>query len=92
MPEDRVDISGRTVEEQILRYLELHPQATDTLAGIAQWWRAQAKTPVDPDALTAVLEALAKEGRLQVIRSGATRLYRLVDVREVRCDGSDVER
>jgi hypothetical protein len=35
---DRVDTPGRPLADEVLAYLLRHPQAQDTMEGIAEWW------------------------------------------------------
>lgn len=46
-----------TVAQQILRYLDEHPQACDTLEGVARWWVMSQQLT---DSVKAVRQALAQ--------------------------------
>lgn len=61
----------------VLAYLREHPGAMDTLNGIAAWWIRRPGMRVDNHVLSRVLEALADNGKLEVIRSGSAILYSL---------------
>lgn len=52
------------VRDEILRYLEAHPHAADTSEGVYRWWLVATRHAVSQEAVTAVLDALALEGRL----------------------------
>ena len=61
--------------EAILQYLQEHPQASDTLEGIAEWWIMRQQVQVDVDALNSVLRELTKAGFLEEIGEGDNRRY-----------------
>lgn len=63
--------------ELVLGYLNEHPHAADTLAGIAQWWVVRQQLRVDVANLQRALEQLTEKGVLQGEGSGATRRYSL---------------
>jgi hypothetical protein len=48
----------------ILSYLEEHPQASDTLEGIAEWWIMRQQIRVEIECLKKVLQDLAERGLL----------------------------
>ena len=58
------------LEHAVLSYLDLHPDAADTLMGIARWWLDL--PPRRLPRLAAALERLAEQGRLgrRVLRDG----------------------
>jgi hypothetical protein len=60
-----------------MNYLGEHPQATDTLEGIAEWWVMRQKIRADLEALTKVLRNLTDQGLLERIGSGESARYRL---------------
>lgn len=55
----------------VLDYLAEHPQAMDTLEGIAEWWVMREQVRVDVRLLERVLRRLTKQGLLEEIHSGA---------------------
>jgi len=55
----------------VLGYLSEHPQATDTLEGIAEWWVMREQVRVDVKLLERVLHRLAEQGFLEEIHGGA---------------------
>lgn len=63
--------------EAIIQYLQEHPQASDTLEGIAEWWIMRQQVQVDVDALNTVLRELTKAGFLEEIGEGDNRRYAL---------------
>jgi hypothetical protein len=63
--------------EAVMNYLAEHPQAMDTLQGIAEWWVMRQKVRADLEALTKVLSDLADQGLLEKIGSGERARYRL---------------
>jgi hypothetical protein len=76
--------SNRQLDEQneaelsraILLYLEEHPQAQDTLEGIASFWVMRQKVREDVEAVAIVLSKLTKSGQLEEIRQGQSLQYR----------------
>jgi hypothetical protein len=48
--------------QDILLYLEAHPQATDNLEGIIGWWLSPELRPCDPTLLLSVLDSLVSKG------------------------------
>jgi hypothetical protein len=75
MPDNTVDSEISRAVDVLRRYLPEHPEAADTLEGIAQWWFAN--EPVKASALQAALERLFQEGVLATRRlpSGETLWY-----------------
>ncbi len=56
---------------RVLNYLAEHPQATDTLEGIAEWWVMREQVRVDVHLLERVLRRLTQQGLLEEIHGGA---------------------
>lgn len=48
----------------ILRYLQEHPAAADSLEGIASWWLSPAEFTVTAEAVQAALDQLVADHRL----------------------------
>ena len=65
------------VAEAIVKYLGEHPQAMDTLEGIAEWWVMRQQVRVSVITLTRVLRHLTESGVLEEIGTGEARRYRL---------------
>jgi Fe2+ or Zn2+ uptake regulation protein len=65
------------VAEAILGYLAEHPQAMDTVEGIAQWWIMRQQVRVTATTVARVLRELTERGLLQEIGDGEQRRYRL---------------
>ena len=55
----------------LLDYLEEHPQATDTLEGIAEWWVMREQVRVDVRMLERVLRRLTEQGFLEETHAGS---------------------
>jgi len=68
--------SDQWIEQTVLHYLKVHPQAMDTVDGIADWWFRQ-HGAVDRRALAQVLRALVRRGILEHIDGGPDGLYRM---------------
>ena len=69
--------ADRFLEAEVLAYLAEHPQAMDTLGGIAEWWLERQRIRVDVDSLASVLQRLVERGTLQQVGDGKDPLYRL---------------
>lgn len=66
------------LSEQILRYLLKHPEAGDSMEGIAEWWLMLQRIEDEVDNVKAALDFLVSKGLVEV-EGGADsrRLYRL---------------
>lgn len=51
-----------SVAREIERYLEVHPQAADSLEGIATWWISKQRIRSELEVVRAALEQLARSG------------------------------
>jgi DNA-binding MarR family transcriptional regulator len=71
-----MDGSEEWIEQAVLRYLKVHPQAMDTIEGIADWWFRH-HGAVDRPTLARVLRALVQRGILERIGGGQDGLYRM---------------
>jgi hypothetical protein len=69
--------SDEEIVEAILAYLAEHPQAMDTVEGIAQWWIMRQQIRVDVTRLMRVLRGMADSGLLEELGAGEQRRYRL---------------
>lgn len=63
------------VAEAILKYLDEHPNAMDTLQGIAEWWIQREQVRATTETVARALISLKKRGRVQEIVKGRTRYY-----------------
>ena len=57
------------LSRKILNYLKKHPQAGDTLEGIATWWLEQQRIEEIVDEVAEALDVLIKKGRVQALES-----------------------
>jgi hypothetical protein len=64
------------LREAVLRYLDEHPEAMDTLEGIAAWWIMRDQVRVEVTAVSRVLQRLTGEGLLEAIEAGGVTRYR----------------
>ncbi len=71
------DLRELVLRELVLRYLAEHPDAMDTLDGIAEWWVTREQLRVDMQRLTKVLGELTRSGILEETGSGNGRIYHL---------------
>jgi Fe2+ or Zn2+ uptake regulation protein len=63
--------------DAVMNYLNEHPDATDTLEGIAEWWILRQKVRVDFETLARALKRMTERGLLERIGSGERARYRL---------------
>ena len=61
----------RELARCLLDYLSEHPQATDTLEGIAEWWVMREQVRVDVKLLERVLRRLTEQGFLEEVHGGS---------------------
>lgn len=61
----------------VLGYLAEHPDASDTLEGIAEWWIMRQRTRVEVTKLAKVLRHLTESSLLEKIEEGDMTRYRL---------------
>ena len=59
-PEDNANVL--IVAQEINRYLEQHPQASDTMEGIVQWWLTHQRFEQAWDTVHKALEHLVAKG------------------------------
>ncbi|MDZ7754049.1 MAG: hypothetical protein U5S82_21020 [Gammaproteobacteria bacterium] len=52
----------RDVAREIEHYLESHPQAADSLEGIANWWISRQRLQTELEVVRAALEQLSQAG------------------------------
>ena len=64
------------LEKAILAYLAEHPQAADTLVGIAEWWLNEYQGHVDLSTTQRVLDRLTKQGVLETVGEKEAPCYR----------------
>jgi hypothetical protein len=67
----------RELTEIVIGYLTEHPEAMDTLDGIAEWWVARRKIRVDAEMLARALQELTRQGVLEQLGSERNPQYRL---------------
>ena len=70
-------MNDEQVAQSILGYLAEHPQAMDTVEGIAQWWIMRQQIRVTATTVARVLRQLAERGLLEEFGDGEQRRYRL---------------
>ena len=70
-------VKNEEVAQSILAYLAEHPQAMDSVEGIAQWWIMRQQIRVNVMKLTQVLRQLVESGLVEEIGEGEQRRYRL---------------
>ena len=67
-----------TITRAILGYLLKHPDAGDTLEGIASWWIARELIESETTRITKIIEALLNEGfLLKQVQEDKTTFYYL---------------
>jgi hypothetical protein len=66
-----------TVDRAVLSYLADHPDAMDTLEGIAEWWIERERIRLDVLAVSRALGRLMDRGVIEKVGAGERALYRL---------------
>ena len=61
----------------VVAYIAEHPDAMDTIEGIAEWWIARQRISVNVNRLASVLEELVRFGSLESVDVAGERMYRL---------------
>ena len=59
----------KALDQQILEYLEAHPQACDTVEGVAKWWVMSQQVAETVLAVRGALGRLKQEGLVEEFRS-----------------------
>lgn len=72
-------MNDEELAEAILAYLAEHPQAMDSVEGIAQWWIPRQQIYVNVTTLMRALQGLTEKGLLEEFAGKGHRLYRLKD-------------
>jgi len=67
----------KEIADAIVEYLAEHPQASDTLEGVAEWWIMRQQVRAEVNTLKKVLRQLTKSGVLEEIGKGDIPRYRL---------------
>ena len=76
-PESREQQREEELAAAVLQYLTEHPQAMDTLEGIAEWWIARQQIRVEVNTLARVLQRLTERGLLEASGTGESTRYSL---------------
>ena len=71
------DSAEEHFEAAILAYLAEHPNAMDSLTGIAKWWLERQRVRVSVEALSRAVDRLVARGSLEMVGRGDDPLYRL---------------
>ncbi|MBL8499005.1 MAG: hypothetical protein LZF64_05310 [Nitrosomonas sp.] len=62
------DESSKTnIRKEILQYMQMHPEAADSLNGIVNWWLSSKCCAEDMKKVECVLEQLIKDGLIKKI-------------------------
>jgi hypothetical protein len=67
----------KEIAEAIVEYLREHPEAMDTMHGIAEWWLMRHQIRTSVTAIANVLSQLKASGVLEEVGAGENRRYRL---------------
>ncbi len=70
-------VNDEEVAECVLGYLAEHPQAMDSVEGIAEWWIMQQQIRVNVNTLSRVLQRLVNRGLLEELGDEGHPRYRL---------------
>jgi hypothetical protein len=89
MPEEEERRHEEKLANAILEYLAEHPQASDSLEGIAEWWIMRQQIRVEVTTVAKVLRQLTQSGLLEeeIDKSKESRRYRLKTMEQVRPAG-----
>jgi len=71
------DESTAAIGEAILDYLREHPNAMDSLEGIARWWLLRQQVRVDVEAVSRALALLERNGRIESVGEDERTMFRL---------------
>jgi hypothetical protein len=69
-------LSESELAEAILAYLTEHPEAMDTLEGIAEWWLLRQMARVEVPRVARVLGRLTARGLVEQVGTGPSCRYR----------------
>lgn len=70
--------AGKDISQEILEYLFNHPDASDTLEGITEWWLLSQRIRYEMKRVKAAISKLTQDGWLIEIRQkNSTARYRL---------------
>ena len=61
-------LAKRDISEEILEYLRKHPEASDTLEGITEWWLLSQRINYEMKRVKAAILKLVKQGWVIEIR------------------------
>lgn len=70
-----MDDPGRPLTDEVLAYIVRHPQAQDTVEGIAEWWLLEQQIRRAVSEVEAALSQLVAEGFLVARQGGDGRTY-----------------
>jgi Fe2+ or Zn2+ uptake regulation protein len=70
--------SDEEVEQAVLEYLRMQPEAGDTLEGIASWWIARQRVQIGVQAVARALNRLTERGLIEATQRSDRPWYRLV--------------
>lgn len=65
MPDEKTE-DDELLKQEIIRYLELHPNAADTLQGILKWWLKQQANTISEKVLERNLRALVEQKQIVI--------------------------
>lgn len=68
MKTNRSDVNQKMIVSELLSYLAEHPQAQDTLEGIANWWLLEQEVARRTSEVEAALDGLVNDGFLLEIK------------------------
>jgi hypothetical protein len=72
---DEPDIT--LIANEIRRYLQSHPQAADSIEGVARWWLMRQRLEESRDRVERALESLVAEGVVEKVLSDTRVVYAL---------------
>jgi hypothetical protein len=71
------DNTDLTMMREVLLYLELHPNAADTLDGILMWWCKRQSNELDAEILKTILDELVNNKKLvKIVSQSGEAIYK----------------
>ena len=79
---------NKDISQEILEYLRKHPDASDTLEGITEWWLLNQRISYEMERVKAAVLKLVKQGWIEEIKTKNSRIrYHLKPVKHKEING-----
>lgn len=71
------DTTDLLLMREVVHYLELHPNAADTLNGILKWWCKRQSIDQDAEMLQTILDELVNQNKLvKIVNQSGEAIYK----------------